>query len=69
MRRRGKVGEDPTPAHLRVYDPRDWPNPACHPECAFWAAVEAWDEAHPEADDAPLVLTDGPSVPWHPELI
>lgn len=51
------------------YNPADWPNPDCHPECAFWAAVDEWREAHPADEDAPLELIDGPDVPWHPEWI
>lgn len=75
MRRRTTKAERSTtpPARLRVYDARDWPNPHCHPECAFWAAVETWREEH--LDEAglngagTLGLVDGPDTPWHPELI
>lgn len=70
MRRRIRQGEgSSTPLRLRRYDPADWPNPACHPECAFWAGVEEWDDEHPDDGTAPLVLVEGPPTPWHPELI
>lgn len=54
------------PPHLLHYDAADWPNPACHSECAFWEAVEAFGVEHPLA--GPLVI-DGPNVPFHPEWV
>lgn len=74
MKRREQPEEPGTvpPLELRRYDPADWPNPECHPECAFWAAVEAWDEEHPfDPDDGrPLKLIENaPDGPWHPERI
>lgn len=55
------------PAHLRVYDVRDWRGVGCHPECSFWAAVKVWRDEHPTpADDlAPMTIIDGPDVPLH----
>lgn len=72
MRRRVKdTDEGFIPARLRVYNVRDWPNPKCHPECAFWEAVEAWREAQPDdpEGDGEMVLIDGPDTPWHEGLI
>lgn len=72
MKRRRPAAEDApgsTPRHLRVYDLRDWPNPRCHPECAFWEAVDQWYADHADDEDAPLELPVGPDVPWHPEWI
>lgn len=66
MRRRQPLEEAGPPARLLAYDPADWPAPECHPECAFWAAVQAWREAHPDAD---LATFGGPDAPWHPELL
>jgi hypothetical protein len=58
------------PEHLLAYDSADWPNPECHPECAFWAAREAWREAHPPdlslIGDPRQLVADGPDVPFHP---
>lgn len=60
MRRRQKVDTGGTPERLRTYRPEDWPGAECHPECAYWEAVAAWTEQHPD---------HGPDAPWHPELI
>ncbi len=69
-RRRPPEGAPGTiPRHLRHYDPRDWPNPECHPECAFWEAVEQWDTEHPDPEGTVLELPEGPDVPFHPERI
>lgn len=73
MKRRERPEDaDPRPLWLQRYDPADWPNPKCHPACAFWEAVGEWTDAHPidldEFSGAP-VIADGPDVPWHPELI
>jgi hypothetical protein len=60
------------PKRLRVYDPADWPDPECHPECAFWAAREEWGKEHPFDLDGPghlSVVAEGPDVPWHPEWV
>lgn len=59
------------PTWLLRYDAADWPHPECHPECAYWAAVEKWREENPiDLDDAgPLVILDGPDAPFHPEWI
>ncbi len=74
MRRRPKEpAESDEPQHLRLYNPADWPNPECHPECAFWAAREAWSDAHPFDPGDPAgtwsVVAEGPDVPWHPEWV
>lgn len=72
MRRRLKeAAEAQYPPHLMRYDAADWPNPECHPECAFWAALERWHEENPDDPDdtRPLIFVDGPNVPWHPEWI
>ncbi|MCW2763618.1 MAG: hypothetical protein JWR85_3819 [Marmoricola sp.] len=71
MRRRAKdldLGDEPR--HLRQYNPADWPNPECHPECAFWVARKEWSEEHPSDLDGAgnlNIVIDGPDVPWHPE--
>lgn len=65
MRRREKVDPNGAPAQLLRFDAREWPD-GCHPECAFWAAVFAWLDAHPDGD---LEVIDGPDVPFHPESI
>lgn len=66
MRRRPSAVST-APAALMRYDASDWPNPTCHPECAFWDAVSAWTAEGP--DDDSLLGVDGPDGPWHPELI
>ena len=66
--RETRVGDPPL--KLQRYDAADWPNPECHPECAFWAAWEVWHELHPLDTDDPGhfdIVIDGPDVPWHPE--
>lgn len=69
--------EDDAPERLCRYDPADWPDAECHPECAYWAAVGQWQDEHPfDPDDEqngdnnglPVVL-DGPDAPWHPEWV
>lgn len=67
MRRRRPVGTS-GPGRLVEYRAEDWQGVGCHPECAYWAAVSAWMEAHPE-DDLLLEPGAGPDAPWHPELI
>lgn len=65
MRRRRPAAESapwPVWMHFRA---QDWPG-ACHPECAYWEAVEAWQAEHPDVD---LPLEDAPDLPWHPEDI
>lgn len=64
MRRRQRRDSE-APDRLLTYRPEDWPG-ACHPECAFWEAVEAWQAEHPGAD---LALEGAPDLPWHPERI
>lgn len=66
MRRREKVDPDGAPASLTRYREADWVGVGCHPACAFWEAVEAWLEAHPDGD---VEVVDGPDVPFHRELI
>ena len=70
-RRPSPENESGVPERLRRYDPTAWPDPECHPECAFWLAVEEWRETHPHDpnDGRPLELVDGPDQPWHPEWI
>ena len=55
------------PRRLLTYSAADWPNADCHPECAYWDALRAFMDAHPEAD-WPLDHR-GPDQPWHPEWI
>ena len=77
MRRRTRDVDDSArvPAHLRRYDPADWPDPSCHPECAYWEAVGEWRERHPLDLDTDgghpedLVAADGPDVPFHPKWL
>lgn len=63
------------PLSLRRYDAADWPNPHCHPECAYWEAVGQWRRDHPiNLDDvatsaALLLILDGPDVPFHPAAV
>lgn len=72
MRRRVKEADqvDAMPQHLQVFNAADWPHPeqfaACgHVPCAFWAALDEWDETHDvEAGAGPLII-DGPNVPFH----
>lgn len=67
MRRRVPPESAPgygVPARLLHYDPQDWPDPECHPECAYWAAVGAWQELHPE-DDLFDGISTGPDEPFH----
>lgn len=66
MRRREKVDPNGAPARLLRFEAREWPD-GCHPECAFWAAVFEWMDAHPDLDLD--VDVDGPDVPFHQELI
>lgn len=76
MRRRPKEIDETAgmPLRLRRYDPADWIDPECHPECAYWAAVEAWRLENPtdlyatDDDRSPLILT-GPDVPYRPEWL
>lgn len=65
MRRRRRP-ESAAPRVLVEYRAQDWLETACHPECAYWAAVEAWQAEHPDVD---LELASAPDLPWHPELI
>lgn len=66
MRRRHPTwDEGDMPRHLVEYRAEDWPNPECHPECAYWAAREAWHAENPDAQVS--VVARGPDVPWHPE--
>lgn len=69
MRRRERANPDADapPARLVHYSPADWPDPACHPECAYWEAREQWSAKHPDVDD--LFDVGGPDTPFHPELI
>lgn len=58
------------PRRLLRYDPADWPDPPCHPECAYWNAVSDWRRDNPvdlddPSDSNPLVV-DGPNVPFEP---
>jgi hypothetical protein len=74
---RRRLKSDPSdprePAHLRVYDPSDWPNPKCHPECAYWEARQEWHDEHPFDLDRPAhpedLIAQGPDVPWHEEWV
>lgn len=68
-RRRPPEAEGRAPSHLTRYNPADWPKPHCHPECAFWEAVEQWHDEHPADPTAALEIIDGPDVPWHPEWL
>ena len=71
MRRREKPAH-PTntpPAKLMHYNPSDWPEAECHPECAYWEAWQRWDEKHPDYDTPLETIINGPDTPWHPELI
>lgn len=63
MRRRQAA--NPAPRNLLTYRAEDWPG-GCHPECAYWAAVEAWHRTHPDED---LDLENAPDGAWHPEDI
>lgn len=68
MRRRPPpADEDRHPRRLVEYRAEDWPDAPCHPECAYWQAVDEWRQAHP--DDDLHRVTPGPDGPWHPELI
>ncbi|WP_270888624.1 hypothetical protein [Pedococcus sp. 5OH_020] len=70
MRRRAPKPDpqrDP-PEKLLRYDARDWPEAACHPECAFWEAATEWARQHPDDADYDIV-GGGPDTPWHPELV
>ena len=72
MRRRlRKDDENEMPRHLRYFNATDWPSTECHPECAYWKAVEEWRLEHPiNLDDArALIILDGPDVPFHPREI
>lgn len=64
MRRR-RPQDDGRPVWLD-YRPRDWAGKGCHPECAYWEAVDSWRSEHPDAELPPGV---GPDAPWHPEQI
>jgi len=65
MRRRRPAGQEyPIPAELLTYRGADWPI-GCHPECAFWEAVDQFMDAHPEAEFP--IPVDGPDVPFHAE--
>lgn len=66
MRRRHPLVGDLYPRHLLEYDPADWPRSKCHPECAYWLGIRAWDLEHP--DDA-VPFEGGPDTPFHPEAI
>lgn len=56
------------PARLLRYDPADWPNPECHPACAFWEARREWKASHPE-DDMNEGFVNRPIAPFHLERI
>lgn len=66
MRRRERPASDGPPPELMLFDARDWPSLACHPECAYWEARGRWSDTHPDDDRLPF---DGPDTPWHPELV
>lgn len=62
MRRREADPNRTWPSWMVTYNPADWPKDACHPECAYWEAVEQWQQQHPDAE-LPEVMPDGA---WHP---
>lgn len=64
MRRREKPTD--TPAEIARYRAADWPT-GCHQECAYWAAVIAWKDTHP--DGALDLDPAAPNTPFHMELI
>lgn len=51
------------PPELLAYDPADWLGVDCHPQCAYWAALDEWTRVH-GPDAWPDVVADGPDVPW-----
>ncbi len=65
MRRRltATAAAQPFPPHLAHYHRADWTGLACHPECAWWQARDAWEEDHPELDFGLLPPDDAPAVP------
>ncbi|WP_256842566.1 hypothetical protein [Ornithinimicrobium cryptoxanthini] len=65
MRRRRPV-DDERPSWLLHYRPQDWTGKGCHPECAYWEAVDQWQAAHPDIDLPPGT---GPDAPFHIETI
>lgn len=75
MRRRvhEDVSANGVPLALRRYDPADWPDAECHPECAFWAArgelIEQARAADPDGWFLGEIEGGGPDEPWHPERI
>ena len=71
MRRRARdLQEDPAapPLRLQRFDRADWPDAECHPECAFWAAIGAWQATFPDGE-LPVTAWQGPDAPWHPEWL
>ena len=54
---------------LLHWDPADWvgaPGVDCgHPECAFWAARDRWNDENP-ATEWPSIVAAGPDVPFGP---
>lgn len=66
MRRRKPTTVDLFPRWLLEYRPQDWPRTACHPECAYWRAVRAWQLDHPD-EVTPLGI--GPDGPPHLEAL
>ena len=66
MRRRDQRQESNViPLRLRRYLASDWPDPECHPECAWWEAASEWEERYPDS----LPDKVGPDTPFHPETI
>lgn len=68
MRRRQLTQDEALrPRRLVEYRAEDWPEPECHPGCAYWAAVSEWQDAHPD-ESLPVAPGTGPDTPC-PELI
>lgn len=65
-RRRSQRHENGLPRWLTDYNPADWPKNACHPECAYWEAV---DQLRQEQPGVELPLSTMPDGAWHPETI
>jgi len=66
-RRQSDTGASSVPLRLTRYDPGDWPDAECHPQCAFWDAVRDWHGTDP--DSSWSIEGGGPNAPFHPERI
>lgn len=67
MRRRPPPVHEMHPCRLLRFRAKDWADAECHPQCAYWAALRAWHEAHP--GESLSIERPGPLVPFHIEAI